>query len=88
MTVEQLERKLDEAGQPHTLAGVAALLKTDESGALRWLSLAGGDLRETAEILGNPDAMEQLREADEDRDRGHAGIPIAEVRKSLGNNRS
>jgi hypothetical protein len=86
VTAEELERKLDKARLPHTLAGVAELLGTDERGALDWLANASDDLRETGEILADPDAMAQLRQADEDRAMGRPGVPIAEVRKSLGQN--
>jgi hypothetical protein len=84
MTVEQLEQKLDEAGQPHTLSGLVALRGTNRTEAIAWLRSQTGDLRETAEVLDDPDLMAQIFEADKDRAAGRPATPLSEVRRSLG----
>ncbi len=87
MTVEQLEQMLDEAGQPHTLAGAAVLLGMTEGAASDWLYDKVPDLRETLEVLADPALVQRL-----DRERGAIpdGAPtfsIDEVRAELARRR-
>jgi hypothetical protein len=87
MTVEQFEDRLDEAGQPHTLAGAAAMLDTTEGAASDWLYDNVPDLRETLEVLADPELVQRLLE---ERQAMHEGAPtfsLDEVRASLARRR-
>jgi len=84
MTIEQLEQKLDAGGLPRTLAGLVALRGTNKTEAIAWLRLQAGDLRETAEVLADPDLIAQIAEAEEDRAAGRPATLLSEVRHSLG----
>jgi hypothetical protein len=86
-TVEQLEQKLDEAGQPHTLAGAAAMLGMSEEVASEWLYDNVPDLRETLEVLADPELVQRLETERQAIRDGAPTFSIDEVRADLARRR-
>ena len=86
MTWEQLARRLDAAGLPRTVAGVAALRRSSEADALAYLRSLP-ETAETAEILSDPCTMADLASSDEDERTGRRGIPWEQVKAELARRR-